>query len=130
VAIHEVPLPNGRRADLLALRPDGRFVCIEVKSGARDFLSDDKWPEYRAFCDALFFAVDGDFPRNLLPDDIGIILADVDEAELHREAPWHLLASARRRAMMQRFATLAGLRLAALMDPGGVAAYRALALVE
>ncbi len=30
--LHEVPLPNGRRADILALRPDGGFVCIEVKS--------------------------------------------------------------------------------------------------
>ena len=33
-------LPNGRRADILALRPDAGFVCIEVKSGARDFLAD------------------------------------------------------------------------------------------
>jgi hypothetical protein len=130
VAIHEVPFPNGRRADLLALRPDGRFVCIEVKSGARDFLTDSKWPEYRTFCDALYFAVDADFPRDLLPEGIGIMLADADEAELLREAPWHLLAPARRRAVMQRFATLAGLRLAALQDPSGVAAQRALALVE
>ena len=43
--VHEVPLPNGRRADILALRPDGGFACIEVKSGARDFLTDAKWPE-------------------------------------------------------------------------------------
>jgi hypothetical protein len=61
-ALHELPLPNGRRADLLALRPDGGFVCIEVKSGPRDFLTDGKWPDYRAFCDALYFAVDDDFP--------------------------------------------------------------------
>src|SRR5487761_2519286 len=46
--LHEVPLPNGRRADILALRPDGAFACIEVKSGIRDFLSDQKWPEHRA----------------------------------------------------------------------------------
>jgi len=49
-ALHEVPLPNGRRADILALRPDGGFACIEVKSGPRDFLTDAKWPEYRAYC--------------------------------------------------------------------------------
>jgi hypothetical protein len=130
VAIHEVPLPNGRRADLLALRPDGRFVCIEVKSGERDFLSDNKWRDYCAFSDALFFAVDLDFPRHLLPEDTGLILADTQEAELLREAPWHLLAPARRRSLMQRFATLAGLRLAALQDPQSVAAQRALLAVE
>ena len=44
-ALHEVPLPNGRRADILALRPDGGFTCIEVKSGVRDFLTDGKWPD-------------------------------------------------------------------------------------
>src|SRR3712207_4564215 len=66
--VHEMPLPNGRRADILALRPDGCFVVVEVKSGARDFLSDSKWPEYRDYCDRLFFAVDLDFPQELLPD--------------------------------------------------------------
>jgi len=130
VAIHEVPLPNGRRADLLALRPDGRFVCIEVKSGERDFVSDNKWHEYRDFCDALFFAVDSDFPLKILPNDTGLILADTQEAELLREAPWHLMPPARRRSLMQRFAMLAGLRLAALQDPQGVAAQRALLAVE
>ena len=28
--VHEMTLPNGRRADIMALRPDGGFVCIEV----------------------------------------------------------------------------------------------------
>ena len=64
--LHEVALPNGRRADILALCPDGSFVCIEVKSGPRDFLTDLKWPDYRAFSDALYFAVDVDFPQALL----------------------------------------------------------------
>ena len=73
--VHEVPLPNGRRADILALCGDGVFVCIEVKSGARDFLTDGKWPEYRAFCDALYFAVDADFPLALLPEEVGLIVA-------------------------------------------------------
>ena len=62
--LHEVALPNGRRADILALRPDGCFVCVEVKSGPVDFLTDSKWPEYREFCDALYFAVHADFPRD------------------------------------------------------------------
>jgi len=129
-AVHEVPLPNGRRADLLALRTDGGFACIEVKSGPRDFLTDTKWPEYRAFCDALYFAVDGDFPRGLLPDDTGLIVADDTGAEILREAPCHALAPARRRALLHRFATLAALRLAAVQDPGGVAELHAALRVE
>lgn len=122
--IHEVPLPNGRRADIIALRPDGGFACIEVKSGPRDFLIDDKWPEYRAFADALFFAVDLDFPTTLLPEDTGLIVACGREAELVREAPVHPLAPARRRALLHRFATLAAQRLAALEDPLGTIGLR------
>jgi hypothetical protein len=123
--LHEVPLPNGRRADILALRPDGCFVCIEVKSGARDFLTDLKWPDYRAFSDALYFAVDVDFPQELLPSETGLIVAAGLEADLLREAPTHPLAAARRRALLHRFALLAAGRLAALEDPGGVADLRA-----
>jgi hypothetical protein len=123
--LHEVPLPNGRRADILALRPDGGFVCIEVKSGERDFLTDAKWPDYRAFCDALFFAVDADFPLALLPADTGLMVAAEGSADLVREAPAHALPPARRRALLQRFAALAALRLAALEDPAGAADLRA-----
>jgi hypothetical protein len=119
--VHELPLPNGRRADIVALRPDGGFTCIEVKSGARDFLSDAKWPEYRAFVDALYFAVDIDFPTALLPEDTGLILACGREAEIVRDAPAHPLAAPRRRAMLHRFAMLAAARLASLQDPAGAA---------
>jgi len=115
--LHEVCLPNGRRADILALCPDGRFVCVEVKSGAPDFLADCKWPEYRDFSDALYFAVDADFPRALLPVDVGLIVTAEREAEMLREAPNHPLAPARRRALLQRFATLAACRLENLVDP-------------
>ena len=128
--LHEVPLPNGRRADILALRPDGCFVCIEVKSGPRDFLTDLKWPEYRAFSDALYFAVDVDFPQELLPAETGLIVAAGLEADLLREAPTHPLAATRRRALLHRFALLAAGRLAALEDPGGVADLRAALRVE
>ncbi len=123
--LHEVPLPNGRRADLLALRPDGGFVCIEVKSGPRDFLTDSKWPEYRAFCDALYFAVDDAFPLGLLPDETGVIVACEREAEMLRAAPVHALPPARRRALTHRFATIAATRLAALEDPMITASLRA-----
>lgn len=122
--VHEVSLPNGRRADILALRPDCGFVCIEVKSGARDFLVDMKWPEYREYADALYFAVDTDFPLELLPEDTGLIVAHGLDAEVLREAPAHPLAPARRRALLQRFATLAALRLCYMEDPEGMAAMR------
>src|SRR5246500_5069956 len=109
--LHEVALPNGRRADILALRPDGCFACIEVKSGPRDFLTDLKWPDYREFADALFFAVDVDFPQTLLPAETGLIVAAGLEADLLRDAPAHPLPGARRRALLQRFALLAAGRL-------------------
>src|SRR5579875_2705268 len=128
--VHEVPLPNARRADILALRGDGGFACIEVKSGLRDFQTDAKWPEYRDYADALYFAVDVDFPAELIPEDTGLIVACGREAELVREAPAHALAPARRRALLQRFATLAAQRLAARDDPDGMASLRVALLVE
>lgn len=123
-ALHEVALPNGRRADLLALRPDGGFVCIEVKSGARDFLTDAKWPEYLEYCDALCFAVDPDFPAQILPADAGLMVAWDGSAELLRPPPEQRMAAARRRALLHRFAHLAAWRLAALADPAGWAEIR------
>jgi hypothetical protein len=128
--VHEVPLPNNRRADILALRGDGGFACIEVKSGVRDFLCDGKWPEYRDFSDALYFAVDADFPLALLPPDTGVIVAVGREAEVVREAPGHALPAARRRALLTRFAVLAAGRLAVLEDPGAAAALRGALLAE
>ncbi|HLB96824.1 MAG TPA: MmcB family DNA repair protein [Acetobacteraceae bacterium] len=122
--LHEVTLPNFRRADILALRPDGGFVCIEVKSGPRDFLVDRKWPDYREFADGLYFAVDADFPQDLLPAEVGLIVAAGLEAELVRDAPSHPVPAARRRALLHRFAVLAAGRLAAVEDPAGFVALR------
>jgi hypothetical protein len=115
--LHEVALPNGRRADILALKRDGDFACIEVKSGVTDFMTDSKWPDYRDFSDALYFAVDTDFPRTLLPEDVGLIVAADDQAVVLREAPLHRMSPARRRALMHRFASLAACRLENLVDP-------------
>jgi hypothetical protein len=123
--LHEVSLPNGRRADILALREDGGFACIEVKSGIRDFLTDQKWWEYRDFADHLFFAVDIDFPLEILPPETGLIVVADHTAELIREAPEHRLLPARRAALLRRWALLAGGRLAVLEDPAGIADLRA-----
>jgi hypothetical protein len=116
-----VALPNGRRADILALRPDGGFVCIEVKSGPLDFLSDAKWPEYREFCDELFFAVDTDFPLELLPAGVGVLVVAEQDAAILHGAPSHPLSPPRRRSLLQRFARLAACRLENLTDPSDTA---------
>ena len=128
--VHEVILPNARRADILALTAEGDFACIEIKSGIRDFQSDAKWPEYRDYSDNLFFAVDADFPAEILPPETGLIVVCDREAELVREAPRHPLSAGRRRALLHRFATLAAQRLAARDDPDGVSGLRSALLAE
>ena len=42
----EVGLPNGRRADIMAIGPRGQLAIAEVKSSLEDFRVDLKWPEY------------------------------------------------------------------------------------
>ena len=119
--LHEVRLANGRRADILALKPGGGFVCIEVKSGLRDYLADGKWVEYQPFCDQFFFAVDHEFPRDVLPPETGLIVCAGREAEVLREPLAVRLAAPRRKALLERFAWLAAARLAAAEDPVGAA---------
>ena len=119
--LHEVRLANNRRADILALQPGGGFVCIEIKSGLRDYMSDVKWTEYQPYCDQFYFAVDCDFPRDILPPETGLIVCADRDAEILREPPMFRLAPPRRKALLERFAWLAAGRLAALQDPIGVA---------
>ncbi|CAH0303102.1 MmcB family DNA repair protein [Roseomonas sp. CECT 9278] len=128
--VEQVPLPDGRRADIVALLPNGDVAILEVKSCARDYLCDAKWSEYRAWCDRLFFAVDLDFPQALLPDGVGLLVTEDREAALLRDAPEHRLAPARRRALLQRIALLASGRLAMLSDPAGAAELRAALRLE
>jgi hypothetical protein len=113
----EVPLGNGRRADVLALGRDGGITIVEVKASPRDFRADRKWPDYQAFADRFFFAVAPGFPLDLLPADRGLILADRYEAVILREAPAIPLPPARRRALHLRLARLGGFRLHGLHDP-------------
>lgn len=72
----EVTLPNGRRADLMALGPKGDVLIVEVKSGLEDFRVDRKWGDYAPFCDAFYFAVAPSFPDGILPEDPGLLVAD------------------------------------------------------
>jgi hypothetical protein len=113
----EVSLANGRRADVLALGRDGEIIIVEVKSSVADFRADRKWPAYREFCDRLYFAVAEGFPRELIPEECGLIIADGFGAAVLREAPVGPLAPARRRAVLLRFAQLGAGRLRRLLDP-------------
>jgi hypothetical protein len=116
-SLNELPLPNGRRADIVGLSPSGDIWIVEVKSGVEDFRVDNKWPEYRDFSDALFFAVAPAFPVDILPADTGLILADRYGGEIVRPAPETRLAAARRKAMTLRFARAAALTLQSAIDP-------------
>ena len=106
----EVGLPNGRRADVMALGPRGEIAICEVKSGLDDFRTDRKWGEYLPYCDAFYFAVAPEFPREILPETPGLIVADGFGGAVLREAPVAPLAGARRKALTIAFARLAAWR--------------------
>jgi hypothetical protein len=115
--VAEVSLANGRRADLVAVASGGEIWIVEIKSCIEDYRADHKWPEYRAFCDRLYFAVGPAFPRDILPADTGLIVADRYGGEVVRGAPGHRLAGARRKALMLRLVHTAAMRLQEAVDP-------------
>lgn len=117
VSVCEVTLRSGRRADVMALLPDGDIWIVEVKSSRADFVADGKWPEYQPFCDRFFFAVADGFPIDLLPDDVGVLVADAFDATMLRPAPLLRLHASRRRAITLLFARAAAARLHRLEDP-------------
>ena len=112
-----VPTP-GLRVDLMALGPKGEVWVIECKSGMADFRADQKWQFYLDWCDRFFWAVDADFPTEVLPAETGLILADAYDAEIVRMGPETPLAAARRKVMVQKFARHAAARLQGFRDPG------------
>jgi hypothetical protein len=113
----EVPLPSGRRADLMAMGADGQIWIVEIKSSLTDFRVDQKWPDYRAHCDRLFFAIPPTLDPQIMPQDAGLIVADGFGGEKLRDAPLRKLAPATRRQLCLRFARLAADRLHGLTDP-------------
>lgn len=117
--VSEVSLANGRRADIAAVAASGEIWIVEIKSSVEDFRTDQKWPEYRDYCDRLFFAVAPAFPREILPPDTGLVIADRYGGEIVRAAPEHKLAGARRKAMTLRLVHTAAFRLQAAIDPEG-----------
>jgi hypothetical protein len=107
----EAPLANGRRADVMALSAKGEIWIVEIKSCLDDYAVDGKWPDYMDYCDRFFFAVTERFPLELIPDDVGLIVADGFGGAILRDSPVRPLAGARRKAVTLLFARLAALRL-------------------
>jgi hypothetical protein len=116
-AVSEVSLGNGRRADIVAIGQGGEIWIVEIKSSIEDFRADQKWPEYRDFCDRLYFAVAPQFPSGILPPDTGRIVADRYGGEIVRVAPEHKLPGARRKAVTLTLARTAANRLQGMLDP-------------
>ena len=121
-AICEVPLPNGRRADMMAIDSKGALTIVEIKVAKSDLLGDGKWTEYLDYCDRFFWAVPPDLAgicdeQRFLPNEAGLIVADRYDAVLARDAVHRPLAPARRKAELLRFARRAARRLSAQIDP-------------
>ena len=118
VSVEEFVPSRGLRVDVMGLGPKGELWVIECKSSRADFQSDSKWQGYLEWCDRYFWAVDMAFPTELLPAESGLIIADAYDAEVIRMAPENKVPPARRKVLIQKFATHAARRLQALRDPG------------
>ena len=115
--VEELVPAKGLRVDLMALGPKGEIWIVECKSSRADFQSDHKWQGYLEWCDRFFWAVDTDFPDELLPDDTGLVIADAYGGEIMRMGPEQKMAAARRKVMVQKFAMTAARRLHSFRDP-------------
>ena len=119
----EMPLRNGRRADLMGIDPKGRIVIVEIKVSRADLLGDGKWPDYREFCDRFYWGLPIALDRAPLeladfrPDCCGVIVADGYDAEIVRPAPSQPLAAARRKVEVERLARAALRRSLVGLDP-------------
>ena len=118
-SVTELPLIDGRRADVVALNGEGAVWIVEIKSSVADFRADKKWRDYVAQCDRLYFAISHEMPADIMPEEAGLIVADRFGAEILRDPPPRAFAPATRRAMMLRFALAAADRLHRFSDPNG-----------
>ena len=121
-AVCEMPLPNGRRADLMAIDPKGALTIVEIKVAKADLVGDCKWRDYLDYCDQFFWAVPPSLAQILeheryLPSEAGLIVADRYDAAIVRPAALRPLAPARRKAELLHFARRAARRLSAQVDP-------------
>lgn len=113
----EFTLATGRRADVIALNDSGVIWIVEIKSSLEDFRSDGKWPEYRDFCDRLFFAIPPTMDAGIIPLEAGLIVADNWGADILRQPGETALHASRRKALTLAFGRAAAFRLHGLHDP-------------
>jgi hypothetical protein len=113
----EVPLSNGRRADVLGVGPKGEIWIVEIKSSLIDYRVDGKWPDYKDYCDRFFFAKPPELEAAIFPASEGLIAADHHGADVLRMAEAFSLAPARRKALLLRLVRLGADRVHQLMDP-------------
>jgi hypothetical protein len=118
----EVPLPNGRRVDIMAVDSRGMLTIVEIKVARADLLGDGKWTDYLDYCDRFFWAVPPELAaiceeERFLPNAAGLIVADRYDAAVVREAAHRAMAPARRKAELLRFARRAARRLSEQLDP-------------
>ena len=123
VSVEELTPTPGLRVDVMGLGPKGEIWVIECKSSRADFQTDRKWYGYLDWCDRFFWAVDTNFPTELLPDETGLIIGDGYDAEIVRMGPESRLAPARRKVMVQKFARHAAVRAQSARDPGFLTAW-------
>lgn len=120
VSLEEVVPASGLRVDVMAMGPKGEIWIIECKSSRADFMADSKWQGYLEWSDRYFWAVNGDFDTDLLPQATGLMIADGYGAEILRMGPETRLAPARRKSLTYKFATHAARRLQLLRDPNAL----------
>lgn len=119
----EVPIRNGRRADLMGIDARGQIVIVEIKVARADLVGDAKWPDYLDFCDRFYWGLPPGLDRAPLegaayrPETCGVIVADGYDAEILRPAALEPLAAARRKVEVERLARMAMRRHMALIDP-------------
>lgn len=114
----EVSLANSRRADIVGIGPKSEIWIIEIKSSLEDFRVDNKWPEYKDFCDRFYFAKPPELDADIFPQPEGLMVADGHGADILRHAIDDPLPAARRKAMILRLSRLGADRIHSLMDPG------------
>ena len=124
MAIAEVPLSGGRRADLMAIDAHGNIVIVEIKVSRADLLGDCKWTDYLAHCDRFYWAVPAGFDLSpfeedgLMPGRAGLIVADRYDAAVVRDALNVALQAPTRKKCTLAFARRAARRVLQFTDPG------------
>lgn len=115
--VTELTLATGRRVDIMALGPRGEIIVIEIKSSLIDYRTDAKWEAYLPFCDRFYFAVPPEFPRENIPEEVGLIIADRYGAEVLREGPVTPLPPARRKKLTLHAARISARRVYRFLEP-------------